>query len=126
MVVALAEVDGAAGVAVEAGVEEAGGSGRTAPLAKVSLTDCLVGLAGADDAGVRPDRDAAPLPFLDDFGVGLVDQRAERARVAAASRQFPRSGVDQVGEIPAAVYPLSLRLRPIPVDLSRSGAACRI
>ena len=86
--VAFAEVDGAAGVAFEAGVEEASpGRSSAAPLAKVSFTTCLVGLAGADDAGVGPDRDPAPLPLLDHLGVGLLHRARGRGR---ASRRASR------------------------------------
>src|SRR5262249_33091392 len=36
--------------------------------------DFLVGLAGADDAVVRPDRSAHPLPLLDDVRVRFLDE----------------------------------------------------
>src|SRR5918998_6160289 len=69
--VALVEVDGAARVPLEAGVEEARGILQRRSLGERHLHDALVGLAGADDSVVLPHRDASPLPLLDDFGVGL-------------------------------------------------------
>src|ERR1700721_55554 len=63
--VALAQIDGAPGIAVEAGVEQPGRVRQCGALREGHLDDVLVGLAGADDAGVRPHRDAAPLPLLD-------------------------------------------------------------
>ena len=54
------------------------------------LDDALVGLAGADDAVVRPHRHAAPFPLLDDVGIGLLDQRADPRRASRrASRRVP-------------------------------------
>src|SRR5471030_1261454 len=54
------------------------GSLSDAPLAKVSFTTFL-GLASADDAVVRPDRSAHPLPFLDDVRVCFLDELAHSA-----------------------------------------------
>ena len=74
------------------------GSFSERALGEGHLHDALVGLAGADDAVVRPNRDAAPLPLLDHVGVGLLDQRAERASISP--RQSPSSlilRVDQLG-----------------------------
>src|SRR6266571_6209319 len=73
---ALVEVDGTPGVAIEAGVEEAYWVLKCGPLGKGQLNDVLVRLAGADQTVVRPHRNA-PLPLLDHLGVGLLDQYAE-------------------------------------------------
>jgi hypothetical protein len=45
------------------------------------------GLTGADDSGVRPHWNTPPLPFLDHVGVGLPDERPDRASVSP--RQSP-------------------------------------
>src|SRR5690606_10889040 len=78
---ALADVDRAAHVALEARVEEPGGVLQRRALRERELDDGLVDLAGADDAVVRPDGRARtgrldPLPLLDDVGVRFVDERA--------------------------------------------------
>ena len=52
---ALADVDGAADVALQAGVEEAGRVGQRGTFGEGQLDDALVGLSGADDAGVGED-----------------------------------------------------------------------
>src|SRR5262249_53226340 len=39
--------------------------------------DSLVRLTGADHSGVRPHRNPSPLPFLDHFGVGLLDETSD-------------------------------------------------
>jgi len=46
------------------------------PLGERELDDLRVGLAGADDPVVRPDRSAPPLPLLDDLGVSFKNQPA--------------------------------------------------
>src|SRR6186997_3538 len=61
---ALVDVDRAPGLAREAGVEEAGRILQRGPPGEGQLHRFLVGLAGADDAVVRPDRHP-PLPLLD-------------------------------------------------------------
>src|SRR5208283_912467 len=43
------------------------------------LHDLLVGFASADDAVVRPNRSAHPLPLLDDVRVGFLDELAHSA-----------------------------------------------
>src|SRR5438270_11591819 len=43
-----------------------------------------VALAGADDAGMLPHRNASPLPFLGDLGVGLFDETAHPGEHLAA------------------------------------------
>src|SRR5690606_34982964 len=76
--VALAPVDGAAGVAAEARVEEVGGVVEGGSAVEGGLHRRLVGLAGADDlAGVVPDGDASPLPLFDNVRVGFVDERPD-------------------------------------------------
>src|SRR5207253_10915899 len=54
------------------------GSFRDAPLAKVSFTTFL-GFASADDAVVRPNRSAHPLPLLDHVRVCFLDELAHSA-----------------------------------------------
>ena len=72
------------------------GSSSAAPLGEGQLDHRLVGLAGAEDAGVRPDRHAAPLPFLDHRRVGLADQPAHaRERLAAPVAERGNARVDQ-------------------------------
>src|SRR3979490_3508419 len=71
--VALMEIDGTPGVAVEAGVEEARGILQRGALGEGQLHDALVRLTGADDAGVLPHRNPSPLPLLDHFRAGLLD-----------------------------------------------------
>ena len=66
-------------VPLETGVEEAGRILQRRTLGEGHLHDLLVGLARADDAVVLPRRDAAPLPLLDDVGIGLLDHLAEPA-----------------------------------------------
>src|SRR5262245_46616999 len=76
---ALVEVDCAPRVPLEAGVEESRGVLQGRPLGEGHLHDALVGLARADDSVVRPHRNASPLPFLDHFGIGFLDQGTEAA-----------------------------------------------
>src|ERR1700704_5844504 len=59
------DVDRAAYVSVEARVEEAGRILQRRALGEGKLHDTLVGFASADDAIVRPNRSAHPLPLLD-------------------------------------------------------------
>src|SRR5262249_39896016 len=62
------------------------------------LDDALVGLAGAEDAVVLPDRNAAPLPLLDDSGIGFLDEGANAGeRLAAPVAELLDSCVDQAG-----------------------------
>src|SRR6185436_17494603 len=64
---ALAYVDGASRVPLEAGVEELRRILERRAFGERQLHRRLVGLAGADDPVVRPDG-SSPLPFLDDVG----------------------------------------------------------
>src|SRR4051812_35474592 len=70
---AFAKIDGAPEVAFETGIEEAGWILERGTLGKGHLHGALVGLARADDAIVRPHRDA-PLPLLHHVGIGRLDQ----------------------------------------------------
>ena len=73
------------------------GSSNEAPLAKVSFTTVLVGLTGADDSGVRPHRNPSPLPLLDHFGVGLLDETSDPSeRLAPPITQLLDSRIDQL------------------------------
>src|SRR5207248_10103555 len=73
------DVDRAACVSVETRVEEAGRILQGRALGEGKLHDILVGFAGADDAVVRPDRSAHPLPLLDDVRVCFLDELAHSA-----------------------------------------------
>src|SRR3954471_16534239 len=79
-----ANVDRAANVSVETRVEETGRILQRRALRERQLHDGLVGFAGADDALVRPDRRAHPLPLFDDVRVGILDQRAHSTESFAA------------------------------------------
>ncbi len=74
------DVDRAADVSVETGVEQARRVFQGRALGEGQLHDLLVGLPGADDAVARPDRSAHPLPFLNDVRVRLRDQSAHSAK----------------------------------------------
>src|SRR5437762_6437976 len=73
------DVDRAAYVSVETRVEETGRIVQKRALGEGQLHDLLVGFASADDAVVRPDRSAHPLPLLDDVRVCVRDERAHSA-----------------------------------------------
>src|SRR5262249_36864365 len=92
------EIDGTPDVAFKAGVEQSGGVLECGTFGECHLHDALVGLAAADDAIVRPHRNAAPLPLLGHLWVRLPDQRADmRERSAPPVTQFPDPRVDQPG-----------------------------
>src|SRR5258706_5228328 len=78
------DVDRAAYVSVETRVEEPGRILERRALGEGKLHDMLVGFAGADDALVRPNRSAHPLPLLDDMRVCLLDELAHSAEGFAA------------------------------------------
>jgi len=88
--VAFVNVDGAAGVSFEAGVEETGRVFYGCAFGKGDLYGGLVSFESADDAGVREDGDATgvggfgPLPLFDDFRVGLLDEGADAGDCLAA------------------------------------------
>src|SRR5215813_11769227 len=81
---ALVDVDRPPHVPFEARVEEPGRILQGSPLGESELHDGLVRLAGADDALVRPDRGAHPLPLLDDLRVRFLDELAHPAEGFAA------------------------------------------
>src|SRR5437868_12183291 len=60
------DVDRAACVSVQTRVEETGRIPQGRALEEGKLYDILVGFASADDAVVRPNRSAHPLPLLED------------------------------------------------------------
>src|SRR4026208_795813 len=66
-------VDRAAYVSLETRVEETGRILQRRALGEGELHGLLVGLAGADDAVVRPDG-TGPLPLFDHIRVGFLDQ----------------------------------------------------
>src|SRR5258707_7719101 len=78
------DVDRAAYVSVETRVEETGRILQRRALGECKLHDTLVGFASADDAVVRPNRSAHPLPLLDDVRVCLLDQLAHSAESLTA------------------------------------------
>src|SRR6266480_6939192 len=73
------DVDRAAYVSVETRVEETGRILQRRALGEGELHDILVGFASADDAVVRPNRSAHPLPLLDDVRVCFLDELAHSA-----------------------------------------------
>src|ERR1700757_4680667 len=94
--VALMEVDGAPGVAVEAGVEETRGIIQRGALGESPLHDFFVCLAGADHPVVIPNWDSSPLPLLDHGGVGLPDQFSDASEhLTAPITELRDPGVDQ-------------------------------
>src|SRR6185503_4259280 len=84
------------GIALQAGIEEARRILQRSALGEGHLHDTLVGLAGADDAAVRPHRNAAPLPLLDHIGHSLLDERPNlREHLAAPITQLLDARIDQ-------------------------------
>src|SRR5271169_6346274 len=75
----LVDVDRAAYVSVETRVEQTGRILHRRALGEGKLHDILVGLASADDAVVRPNRSAHPLPLLDNVRVCFLDKPAHSA-----------------------------------------------
>src|SRR5208282_4246219 len=75
----IVDVDRAAYVSVETRIEETGRILQSRALGEGKLHHILVGFASADDAGVRPNRSAPPLPLLDDVRVCLLDELAHSA-----------------------------------------------
>src|SRR6202030_880723 len=95
--VALMEIDCTPGVAFEAGVEEACRVLQRRALGEGHLHDILVRLAGADYSGVRPHRNPSPLPLLDHFGVGLLDENSDPSeRLAPPITQLLDSRIYQL------------------------------
>ena len=77
-------------------------------LGESQLDDALVGLAGAKDPAVRPHRNASPLPFLDRFRVGLLDELSHAGqRLAAPVIELLDPRVDQCeGDVCASFEPV--------------------
>src|SRR4029453_13804414 len=75
------DVDRAACLSPETRVEETGRILQRRALGEGKLHDILVGFASTDDAVVRPDRSAHPLPLLDDVRICLLDGLAHSAEV---------------------------------------------
>src|ERR1017187_5972401 len=73
------DVDRAACVSVETRAEETRRILQRRALGEGKLHDILVGFASADDAVVRPNRSAHPLPLLDDVRVCFFDELAHSA-----------------------------------------------
>src|SRR5882672_148273 len=101
-VLAFVDVDRAAHVSVEAGVEETGRILQGRAFGEGELHDALVGFARADDAVVRPDRSAHPLPLLDDVRVRFLDELAHPAEgFPAPVRELGDSFRDELRYRPA-------------------------
>ncbi len=67
------------------------------PFGEGHLHDVLVSLACADHPVVRPHRDPSPLPLLDHFGIGFLDQGPEPAKhLAPPVAKFADSRVYQL------------------------------
>jgi len=81
---ALMDIDRAPDVPFEAGVEKARRVLQRCTLGERQLHDGLVRLAGADDSVVRPHGDPSPLPLLDHFGVGFLDEGTDPGQRLAA------------------------------------------
>src|SRR5712672_1276739 len=91
------DVDRAAYVSVETRVEETGRILQRRALGEGKLHDLLVGFASADDAVVRPNRSAHPLPLLDDVRVCFLDELAHSAEgVPAPVPEFGDSFRDEL------------------------------
>src|SRR5258707_5607804 len=91
------DVDRAACVSVETRVEETGRILQRRALGEGKLHDILVGFASADDAVVRPNRSAHPLPLLDDVRVCFLDELAHSAEgFPAPVREFGDSFRDEL------------------------------
>src|SRR5262245_8729448 len=91
------EVDGTPDVAFEAGVEEARRVLQRGALCEGHLHDIRVRLTGADHSGMRPHRNPSPLPLLDHFGVGLLDENADPSeRLAPPITQLLDSRIYQL------------------------------
>src|SRR2546421_586603 len=91
------DVDRAAYVSVETRVEETGRILQRRALGEGELHDILVGFASADDAVVRPNRRAHPLPLLDDVRVCFLDELAHPVEgFPAPVREFGDSVRDEL------------------------------
>src|SRR5215475_534680 len=80
----------------QAGVEKARRVFERGALGEGPLHHTLVRLAGADDSGVRPHRHPSPLPLLDHFGVGLLDETSHpNEHLASPITQLLDSRIDE-------------------------------
>lgn len=96
--VGFADVDSAASVAFEAGVEEVGRVRQGGAFGERELDRGFVGFARANDAVVGEDGGSLPLHFFDDVGVGLVDELADMGeRGASPVGEFSNFVVDEGG-----------------------------
>ncbi len=85
-------------VADEAGVEQARGVRQSDSPGGGQLHGSLVGLTSADDPGMLPHRNPAPLPRLDNFGAGLLDEASDPGkRLAAPIVELVDSRIDELG-----------------------------
>src|ERR1700722_10179338 len=78
------DVDRATHVSIETRVEQMGRILESGALGESQLHDLLVGFARAENAFVRPDRNAPPLPFLDDARNRFLDEFAHSLEGCAA------------------------------------------
>src|ERR1700688_5293703 len=94
----LVNVDRAACVSVANRVEERGRILQRCALGEGKLHDLLVGFSSADDAIVRPNRSAHPLPLLDDVRVCFLDELPHSAEgFPAPVPEFGDSFRDELG-----------------------------
>src|SRR5262249_52585985 len=99
---ALMKVDGTPRVSLQTRVEEPRRILESRPLGEGHLHDTFVSLARADQTVVRPHRNSSPLPLLDDFRIGLLDQATEPAQhLAPPVAQLLDSCIDELGGRPA-------------------------
>src|SRR3984957_19963123 len=93
----LVDVDRAAYVTVETRVEKTGRILKRRALGEGKLHDLLVRFGSADDAVVRENRSAHPLPLLDDVRVCFLDELAHSAEgFPAPVAEFGDSFRDQL------------------------------
>src|SRR5256714_12859982 len=91
------DVDRAAYISVETRVEETGRILQRRAIGEGKLHDMPVGFASADDAVVRPNRSAHPLPLLDNVRVCFLDDLAHSAEgVPAPVPEFGDSFRDEL------------------------------
>ena len=95
---AFREIDSTTGAAFETGVEQLGRVRKRSTFGEGHLDHRFVGFAGADHAFAFPDRNSAPLPFLNDGGLGCEHYQSELAEnVASPIAEIADSLVDQGG-----------------------------
>src|SRR5688572_3657550 len=107
------KIDGASGVPFEAGVEESRRILQCRASGERQLHGILVGFARANDSGVRPHGNPSPLPLLDHFRVGLLDENADASeRLAAPITQLFDTRIDQLRRSLLLVHGLVISLAP--------------